>query len=75
VRRVSADRCGDQTGGKNDAGGEAMSGKADFEPERYELREAPLYHFDLDRRQFFKVFGSGLVVLQLVEAALAKETG
>jgi isoquinoline 1-oxidoreductase len=52
-----------------------MSRKADFEPERYELREAPLYRFDVDRRQFFKVFGSGLVVLLLVEAALAQETG
>ena len=52
-----------------------MSGKTDFEVERYELREAPLYRFDLDRRQFFKVFGSGLVVLLLAEVALAQETG
>ena len=52
-----------------------MSGQIDFEPERYELREAPLYHFDLDRRQFFKVVGSGLVVILLAEAALAQEAG
>jgi hypothetical protein len=31
-----------------------------FEPERYELISAPAYLFDLDRREFFKLFGAGL---------------
>jgi len=46
-----------------------------IEPERYELHAAPLYHFDLDRRQFFKTLGCGVVVLFMVEVALAQESG
>ena len=34
-----------------------------FEVERYELREQPFYHFALDRRQFLKFFGGGIVLL------------
>ena len=30
-----------------------------IEPERYELQEAPLHHFELDRRDFFKLVGGG----------------
>ena len=45
------------------------------EPERYELHAAPFYHFDLDRREFFKVLGCGVVVLCFVEAAVAQESG
>jgi isoquinoline 1-oxidoreductase len=45
----------------------------ELEAERYEF-QAPLpYHFELDRRQFFKRLGSGVVVLFLVEAALAQQ--
>src|SRR5438309_934294 len=29
-----------------------------LEPERYELQAAPLYHFEVDRREFFRVLGS-----------------
>ena len=32
------------------------------EPERYELQEGPRYRFELDRRDFFKVLGAGIVV-------------
>ena len=46
-----------------------------IEAERYELREAPRYRFDVDRRTFFKTLGGGIVVLLLVDAALAQETG
>lgn len=46
-----------------------------IEPERYELSAAPIYRFDLDRREFFKLFGAGIVVLLFVEAALAQESG
>jgi hypothetical protein len=34
-----------------------------IEPERYELRAAAPYRFDLDRREFFKFLGAGLVVV------------
>ena len=39
----------------------------EIELERYELREAPRYQFDLDRRDFFRLVGSGIVVCLLVE--------
>lgn len=45
------------------------------EPERYELFEEPLYHFDVDRRAFFKVLGGGVVVLLFANAALSQESG
>ena len=32
-----------------------------LEPERYELRAAAPYRFDLDRRDFFKFLGAGVV--------------
>lgn len=31
-------------------------------PEQYELRAEPMYHFNMDRRRFFKVMGSGLAI-------------
>ncbi|HET9487064.1 MAG TPA: molybdopterin cofactor-binding domain-containing protein [Chryseosolibacter sp.] len=31
-------------------------------PEQYELRETPAYHFNIDRRKFFQVMGSGLAI-------------
>ncbi|MCH7978800.1 MAG: xanthine dehydrogenase family protein molybdopterin-binding subunit [Acidobacteria bacterium] len=49
---------------------------ASFEPERYELYEGPAYRFDLDRRDFFKVVGGGIVVvLALPEAQALQESG
>jgi nicotinate dehydrogenase subunit B len=45
----------------------------ELEAERYEF-DAPLpYRFDLDRRRFFGKLGSGILVLFLVEAALAQQ--
>jgi nicotinate dehydrogenase subunit B len=47
-----------------------------LEPERYELTAAPPYRFDLDRREFFKFLGAGvLVVSVLPTAARAQESG
>lgn len=46
-----------------------------LEPERYELSATLPYRFELDRREFFKVLGCGMVVLFLVDAALAQESG
>ncbi len=46
------------------------------EPERYEFREAPIHHFALDRRDFFKFFGAGIFVFAAVNDALAvQESG
>ncbi len=47
-----------------------------FEPERYELYAGPAHHFGLARRDFFKVFGAGLVVvLALDDAGAQQESG
>jgi isoquinoline 1-oxidoreductase len=42
-----------------------------LEPERYELRERPTYHFGLPRRDFFKFLGGGIVVFCLRDRLLA----
>lgn len=42
-----------------------------IEPERYEILEPQRYHFDLDRRDFLRVAGAGLLVV----IALPRETG
>jgi len=51
------------------------SDSLDFEPERYELREAPRYHFDLDRRDFITALGGGLVVCLVARNAGAQQRG
>ncbi|MGA3324476.1 MAG: molybdopterin cofactor-binding domain-containing protein [Terriglobia bacterium] len=43
---------------------------ASVEPERYELRARPTYHFGLPRRDFFKVLGGGIVVFCLLDSPL-----
>jgi isoquinoline 1-oxidoreductase len=43
------------------------------EPERYEFREAPTYRFEVNRRDFFRYGGAGILVC-LVAPALAQET-
>jgi isoquinoline 1-oxidoreductase len=57
-----------------------MTGKMQLEtiiePERYELAAAPLYQFDLDRREFFKFLGAGLLVVSVLKSgALPQESG
>lgn len=44
-----------------------------FEPERYELRATAPYHFDLDRRDFFKFLGAGIVVVSVLKPAIAAQ--
>jgi CO/xanthine dehydrogenase Mo-binding subunit len=44
------------------------------EPERYELRSKPLHHFELDRRDFFKLLGTGIAVFAVAKDSLAQET-
>lgn len=46
-----------------------------IEPERYELHAAPIYNFHLARRNFFKVVGTGVLVVALVKRAAAQESG
>jgi len=46
-----------------------------IEAERYELFERPHYRFQVDRREFFKQLGCGLVVLCVTAPALAQESG
>ena len=45
------------------------------EPERYELTEPARYSFDLDRRDFFKSLGLGLVVLGVLDAQESGRAG
>ena len=47
-----------------------------LEPERYELTGASPYHFDLDRREFFKFLGAGVLVVSVLKpAGAAQESG
>jgi nicotinate dehydrogenase subunit B len=47
-----------------------------LDPERYELRAAAPYHFDLNRREFFKFLGAGLLVVSVLKpAVVAQESG
>lgn len=57
-----------------------MSTKTNFEfplePERYELRAMAPYRFDLDRRDFFRFLGAGIVVVSVLKPAMvAQESG
>jgi CO/xanthine dehydrogenase Mo-binding subunit len=44
-----------------------------IELERYELRENAAYHFELDRREFLKIFGGGIVLLVPLSRAEAQQ--
>jgi CO/xanthine dehydrogenase Mo-binding subunit len=46
-----------------------------LEPERYELSESRRYMFTLERRDFMKLFGGGLVVMVAATDVLAQESG
>jgi CO/xanthine dehydrogenase Mo-binding subunit len=46
-----------------------------LEPERYELTEARRYTFALQRRDFIRLFGGGLVILVAVPDIFAQESG
>src|SRR5215475_10926826 len=54
-----------------------MSAKTNFEiplePERYELRAGSPYRFDLDRRDFFRFLGAGIVVVSVLKPAMAAQ--
>ena len=44
-----------------------------IEPERYELHSAPIHHFEIDRRDFVKVFGAGIAVFLVAKNAIAQQ--
>jgi len=44
-----------------------------IEPERYELSAANPYRFDLDRREFFRFLGAGMMVVSLLKPAVAAQ--
>jgi nicotinate dehydrogenase subunit B len=57
-----------------------MTGKPDFqialEPERYELAGPPAYRFEVDRRDFFKFLGAGILIVGALKNADAfQESG
>jgi nicotinate dehydrogenase subunit B len=54
---------------------ENMMFNAEVERERYELFEGPQYRFALDRRDFVKSFGAGLLVLLVVSELEGQESG
>ena len=43
------------------------------EPERYEFSAGPIHHFDLARRDFFKLLGAGIAVFAVAKDSLAKQ--
>ena len=56
------------------------SAKPDFqiplEPERYELAAPPAYRFEVDRREFFKFLGAGILIIGALKNAHAlQESG
>src|SRR5579872_4160585 len=76
LRRVPANHQRHQTGRKGHANSRQMNEPQTpellLEPERYELQAAALYRFEVDRREFFKLLGCGVVVLFLLDAAMAQ---
>lgn len=46
-----------------------------IEVERYELFAAPTYHFNVDRREFIKLFSGGIAIVFTLKSAFAQESG
>src|SRR5262245_44430672 len=68
--------CGPTSGESHEAfhaGVRPMSVEPEFqippEPERYELSAPPAYRFEVDRRQFFKFLGAGILIAGVVKGA------
>jgi CO/xanthine dehydrogenase Mo-binding subunit len=43
------------------------------EPERYEFRASPIHHFELARRDFFKLLGAGIAVFAVAKDSAAMQ--
>ena len=56
-----------------------MSNELNFqtglEPERYELTAPPKYRFEVDRREFFKFLGAGILIVSVWKEAGGQESG
>jgi CO/xanthine dehydrogenase Mo-binding subunit len=50
-----------------------VSARLAIEPERYELHAPPVHHFEVDRRDFVKIFGAGIAVFLVTKDALAQQ--
>jgi nicotinate dehydrogenase subunit B len=46
-----------------------------LEPERYELRTPPVHHFEIDRRDFAKIIGTGIAIFLISKGAVAQQQG
>jgi isoquinoline 1-oxidoreductase len=46
-----------------------------LEPERYELSAPAMYHFAVDRRDFFKFLGAGVLIVCVLKDLHAQESG
>ena len=44
-----------------------------LEPERYELHTPPVHHFEIDRRDFAKIVGTGIAVFLLSKGVIAQQ--
>src|SRR5437879_4263915 len=76
LRDASAHNRRGSSSRKNDARGSAMNGPAQRfvpEPERYEFRATPIHHFELDRRDFFKLLGAGIAVFAIAKNSSAMQ--
>lgn len=49
------------------------SARFEPEPERYEFSARPMHNFDLARRDFFKLLGTGIAVFAVAKDSLAKQ--
>src|SRR4051812_21928361 len=79
-RECNSESREDEWGASRRQGGQPMSDQSSrnlpLEPERYELRAAAPYRFDLDRRDFFKFLGAGVIVVSVLKpAVIAQESG
>src|SRR5688500_4235630 len=59
---------------RHSKGGPAMSEPFIPEPERYEFAEGPSYTFDLNRRDFLRFGGAGILICLATQAIGAQET-
>jgi isoquinoline 1-oxidoreductase len=69
---VNGSRCRAQARGERSLT-ESLASEFLAEPERYELHEGPAYTFALERREFVKIAGSGLVVLCFFQQGAAQQ--
>jgi isoquinoline 1-oxidoreductase len=54
---------------------ERLNQEGPLEPERYELRAKPAYRFEVDRRDFFKFMGAGILIVCALKGVHGQESG